>query len=179
MYSDRGRRAAGRVHRRLLCIDDPVDAAHVRDEVAEARGIGKIDKVAEEVQVAGVIGFLQTFEEQTAEEICERPNGWESSAARRSACSVGRQAPAGSDAMHVWMMRGSGPRCVGPRRRRSGRRSLRGLAATVVIASADAANRIASGEWSMNSVPRAGLNAVPLKSSAQAVGAGSCGRADC
>ena len=49
--------------------------AHVSDEGAEARGIGEIDKVAEEVQGSGVVGFLQTFEEQTAEEFCERPNG--------------------------------------------------------------------------------------------------------
>ena len=33
VYSDRDRRAPGRPHlKALLCIDDPVDAAHVRDE---------------------------------------------------------------------------------------------------------------------------------------------------
>ena len=40
-----GERLGGSTER-LLCIDDPVDAAHVRDEGAEARGIGEIDKVA-------------------------------------------------------------------------------------------------------------------------------------
>ena len=57
-----GERLGGSTER-LLCIDDPVDAAHVRDEGAEARGIGEIDKVAEEVPGLGVVGFLQTFEE--------------------------------------------------------------------------------------------------------------------
>ena len=69
-----GERLGGSTER-LLCLDDPVDAAHGLDEGAEARGIGEIEKVAEEVQGAGVVGFLQTFEEQTAEEFCERPNG--------------------------------------------------------------------------------------------------------
>ena len=69
-----GERLGGSTER-LLCIKRPSGRAHVRDEGAEAPGIGDIDKVAEEVQGAGVVSFLQTFEEQTAEEFCERPNG--------------------------------------------------------------------------------------------------------
>ena len=52
-----GERLSGSTER-LLCIDDPVDTAHVSDEGAEARGIGEMRKVAEEVQGAGVVGFL-------------------------------------------------------------------------------------------------------------------------
>jgi hypothetical protein len=60
---------------RLLGVNDPSGAAHMGGEGMEGRGFSEVYEVAEEPQGAGVVGFLQTFEEQTAEEFCERPNG--------------------------------------------------------------------------------------------------------
>ena len=61
VYSDRDRRAPGRFQR--ICIDDPVDAAHVATMASVLAGLARSTRSPKKFRAPGVVGFLQTFEE--------------------------------------------------------------------------------------------------------------------
>ena len=101
-------------------------------------------EVAEEPQGAGVEGLLQAFDEKAAEEFCERldgekevrPLGDPARLIGERPCRLARRNARVDDASAFapTCRTATTPICAP---------SLRGLAASVVIASADAANRIA------------------------------------
>jgi len=130
--------------KRLLGVNDPIDALRGGQTGGERIGIGQMREIAEEAEGLRVEGLLQAFDEKAAEEFCERLDGEkEVRPPGDPARLIGRETAAWHDAMHVWMMRQRLP----PRVQNSDDADLCAepprVGASVVIASADAANRIA------------------------------------
>ena len=130
--------------KRLLGVNDPIDALRGGQTGGERIGIGQMREIAEEAEGLRVEGLLQAFDEKAAEEFCERLDGEkEVRPPGDPARPIGRETAAWHDAMQVWMMRQRLPPCAEQRRRRSGRRASAGWRRASSSRLADAANRIA------------------------------------
>ncbi len=99
--------------KRLLGVNDPIDALRGGQTGGERIGIGQMREIAEEAEGLRVEGLLQAFDEKAAEEFCERLDGEkEVRPPGDPARPIGRETAAWHDAMQVWMMRQRLPPCV-------------------------------------------------------------------
>jgi len=112
--------------KRLLGVNDPIDALRGGQTGGERRGIGQMREIAEEAEALRVEGGSQAFEEQATEQAGERLDGEkEVRPPGDPARPIERETAAWHDAMHVWMI-ASAPMCAEQRRRRSVRRAYAG-----------------------------------------------------
>ena len=99
--------------KRLLGVNDPIDALRGGQTGGERRGIGQMREIAEEAEGLRVEGGSQAFEEQATEQAGERLDGEkEVRPPGDPARPIERETAAWRDAMHVWMMRQRLPPCV-------------------------------------------------------------------
>src|SRR5277367_6954232 len=99
--------------KRLLGVNDPIDALRGGQTGGERRGIGQMREIAEEAEGLRVEGGSQAFEEQATEQAGERLDGEkEVRPPGDPARPIERETAAWHDAMHVWMMRERLPPCV-------------------------------------------------------------------
>src|SRR5271167_381612 len=94
-----------RSRERSLGIDDPLALAHWCEPVGEGLGVGQIDVLTEELQLAVTMQVLELFEEAAPEEAREYPDREEEAwLARHPAVGIRREAAARHDAVHMRMM---------------------------------------------------------------------------
>ncbi|GJH10479.1 hypothetical protein CBA19CS11_16595 [Caballeronia novacaledonica] len=89
-----------------LGINEPLAGTQRRQPLSEGRRSGKSHILAEELQLAATVCVGERFEEAGSDEARLHAHRQETTwPAGNPARAVGRQSPAGDDAMHVRMMR--------------------------------------------------------------------------
>src|SRR5271154_5213818 len=114
--------------KRLLGVNDPIDALRGGQTGGERIGIGQMREIAEEAEGLRVEGLLQAFDEKAAEEFCERLDGEkEVRSPGDPARPIGRETAAWHERnARVDDASASAPTCAEQRRRRSVRRASAG-----------------------------------------------------
>ena len=85
-----------------LGVDDPLDLAEGLEGAGEGSGVVERGEGVVELEPAGAEGLLEQFEEETAEQAGQDPDGdEEAGAAGDPAVAVGSDAAAGGDAVQV------------------------------------------------------------------------------
>ena len=90
---------------RALGVDHPFGAAQGREPVGEGAGFSQRRELAEEAQSPALVQALEFFEEAPPKQAREHAHGQEESGSAGAPGTVGCQAAAGHDAVHMGVMR--------------------------------------------------------------------------
>jgi hypothetical protein len=91
--------------KRPLGIDDPLELAHRLEPIGEGLGVGQHRVLTEERQFAGLMGVAELLKKETPEQPRAHPHGQEEAGSTGdSTLAIEREAAAGHDTVHVWVV---------------------------------------------------------------------------